>query len=91
MSITLAPDLEKRIQEKVAAGLASSVQEFVEGAVRNALLPDVSRQPGNGRRSAAELFDEVWRDAREEALERLPRDGADQVDHYVYGTPKRRS
>lgn len=32
---------------------------------------------------AKEVPDEVW--------EKLPKDGAAEVDHYIYGTPKRNS
>lgn len=34
-------------------------------------------------------FDEVMKDVATEELEKLPKDGATQVDHYVYGHPKR--
>jgi hypothetical protein len=36
-----------------------------------------------------ELFEEASRNIPEEELARLPTDLAAQVDHYVYGTPKR--
>jgi hypothetical protein len=36
-----------------------------------------------------ELFEEASRNIPDEELERLPTDLAAQVDHYVYGLPKR--
>jgi hypothetical protein len=35
-----------------------------------------------------EVFDEILRDTPQEQLDLLPRDGARQHDHYIYGTPK---
>jgi len=32
---------------------------------------------------------EIMKDVPAEEVARLPRDGASQVDHYVYGLPKR--
>ena len=32
---------------------------------------------------------EILKDVPEEAFDELPRDGAAQHDHYIYGTPKR--
>jgi hypothetical protein len=36
-----------------------------------------------------EIFEEASRDIPDEVLARLPTDLAAQVDHYVYGLPKR--
>jgi hypothetical protein len=35
------------------------------------------------------MFGEIWADMPDEVRAKLPRDGADQRDHYIYGTPKR--
>ena len=32
---------------------------------------------------------EIWSDMPEDARAKLPADGASQIDHYVYGLPKR--
>ena len=89
MTIRLSEDLEKQIQERVHAGRAGSVQEFVEDALRHMLADEASPSRTRRRRSATELFDEIWSDAPVEALQQLPPDGADQVDHYIYGVQKR--
>ena len=39
----------------------------------------------------AEAIREIWADIPAEVRAKLPRDGASQVDHYVYGLPKRES
>lgn len=36
-----------------------------------------------------EVIDEIMRGVPEEALRRLPANGAEQHDHYLYGSPKR--
>jgi hypothetical protein len=61
---------------------------------------DPTHDESNGHETAAsvpeatckpiwELFAEAFKDVPEEELERLPTDLAAQVDHYVYGLPKR--
>jgi hypothetical protein len=41
------------------------------------------------RKPIWELFEEASREIPDEELDRLPTDLAAQVDHYLYGTPKR--
>jgi hypothetical protein len=41
------------------------------------------------RRRISERIAEIMADVPVEELAKLPRDGARQVDHYVYGLPKR--
>lgn len=36
-----------------------------------------------------EAFDEIMRDVPSKELEKLPKDGALEHDHYIYGTPKK--
>lgn len=36
-----------------------------------------------------EIAQDITRDMTEEEIAQLPRDGAEQHDHYIYGTPKR--
>ena len=38
-----------------------------------------------------DIFREAWKAIPEEEFEAMPEDGAEQVDHYIYGTPKRPS
>jgi hypothetical protein len=35
-----------------------------------------------------EIFEEGNQDLTEEVIAQLPRDGAAQIDHYLYGKPK---
>jgi hypothetical protein len=38
-----------------------------------------------------EVFDEITRKVPASELRQLPRDGAEQHDHYIYGWPKRKA
>ena len=40
-------------------------------------------------RPISEVIAEIMKDVSPEELALLPKDGASQVDHYVYGSPKR--
>ena len=41
--------------------------------------------------SVLDIFREAWEAIPEEEFNAMPEDGAEQVDHYIYGTPKRPS
>ena len=38
-----------------------------------------------------EVIQDIMKDVPDEELEKLPKDGAAEIDHYIYGTPKRHS
>lgn len=48
-----------------------------------------AQQSGEGK-SIAEMVAEIWGDLPTEAWEKLPKDGAYNYRHYLYGAPKRR-
>jgi hypothetical protein len=50
---------------------------------------DVPQQPTEAPLPIWQLFAEAFHDVPEEELARLPTDLAAQVDHYIYGLPKR--
>ncbi len=46
-------------------------------------------QPANStNQSLLDLFESITADMTTEGLNQLPADGAEQHDHYIYGTPK---
>ena len=95
MTIRLKPELERLVNEKVASGEFHNADDFVAYAVREALGVDggSEEQPENkqGERPIWEAIEEIWRDVPAEELAKLPRDGASQHDHYIYGLPKKDS
>lgn len=98
-----AADLPERFarfaEAEVAAGHFSSVEDVVEAGL--AILQERQGQDSNGARpeqaaSAAPAHAPFWASFTEqlhalsdEVFERLPKDGATEVDHYLYGAPKR--
>jgi hypothetical protein len=46
-------------------------------------------RPDGDDRSIWETIDDIMRHVPEEVLRRFPADGAEQHDHYLYGSPKK--
>jgi hypothetical protein len=44
---------------------------------------------GDDERPIWEVVTDMMKDVPDEVFDRLPKDGASQVDHYIYGLPKR--
>jgi hypothetical protein len=53
--------------------------------------PQMAPRPGPNLddRPIWEVITEQMKDVPDEVFDRLPKDGASQVDHYIYGLPKR--
>ena len=47
------------------------------------------REDNSPRRPIWEVITDRMKNVPDELFERLPKDGASQVDHYIYGLPKR--
>jgi|GEM_PF-1175135 len=110
MTIKLTPELEERVRQRVAAGDASTVEDYVQRVVNEAVGCDevLSAGPSTAagesagnvgrdlpaleprRRPIMDMMREIWGDLSEEEARSLPSDGAEQADHYIYGTPKRK-
>lgn len=60
-------------------------------AVEHALAEDGRCLPEDQRdtRPIWEVIADNMRGVPDEVFDRLPKDGASQVDHYIYGLPKR--
>ncbi len=61
-----------------------SAEEYARQLLEHDL--EASAEP---RRPISEVIREIWKDLPDDARAKLPRDGASQVDHNVYGLPKR--
>jgi hypothetical protein len=79
--------------EKTAAALTAKAQAHglsTEQYARQVLEHDLVEAPSIGpSRPLSEVIGEIWAEMPEDVRAKLPRDGASQVDHYVYGLPKR--
>jgi hypothetical protein len=65
--------------------LGREVEIIVQDAVETEPTKDISEKP------IWEQFQEVAAKLSDDARQRLPTDGAAQHDHYLYGSPKRKT
>ena len=82
----LAQETGKPIPALIAEAL-DELQEHVHLHDERAYHP--SPPPDQRTKPLWEIADDLLKDVPQEALDRLPTDGAAQHDHYIYGTPKR--
>jgi Arc/MetJ-type ribon-helix-helix transcriptional regulator len=101
MTIHLPPELESSIQAAVHSGHFASVDDAMTEAAslllqrlkqEQTLATKTAASPAN----AAAPYKPIWEVAADirnsipaEEWAKLPVDGAEQHDHYIYGTPKR--
>ena len=101
MTIHLPENLESSILEAVHSGQLASLDDAMAKAAE-LLLEKLKqqRQAGGGPstdKAAAPDDKPIWgsrgrncgRACRRRNLQKLPKDGAEQLDHYLYGTPRR--
>jgi hypothetical protein len=79
----LLPAIAKALEELQEREHIDHADDESNGHEPNAPAPKEASKP------IWEIFEEASRDIPDEVLARLPTDLAAQVDHYVYGLPKR--
>lgn len=100
MTINLPENLERSILAEVDSGRFASVDVAIAEAVRLLLgqrdQTELRSEPAGARDTTAavhkpiwEVFEEITASISEEEWAKLPIDGAEQHDHYIYGTLKR--
>jgi len=104
LTIDVSPELARQLHEEAARrGLV--VSEYVRMALEALVRPryalqrdDITPQPENRdeQMSAMTVGDEIlamvdaiWSEVPDEELAKLPPDLSANLDHYLYGTPKR--
>jgi antitoxin ParD1/3/4 len=91
MKISLSPDLERLIAEKVSSGRYRSADEVVREGLE--LLQkrenDTPRPPSNGKPNLAAAFESIASDVPDKDWESIPADLSKNLDHYLYGGQKR--
>ncbi len=103
MTIHLPPDIERSIQAAVHSGHFASVDDAMSEAA-SLLLQQLKQDqtqtdqtiasPADAapkRKPIWEEFEDIAASIPDEEWAKLPVDGAEQHDHYIYGTPKRPS
>ena len=97
MNVTLSEEWRTYVAEQVREGRFPSDAAVVEAGLQ--LLREQMPEPSpsnhepkpTGWKPIWERAVEIMKDVPDDELAKLPVDGAEQVDHYVYGTPKRSS
>jgi hypothetical protein len=90
LTLPLTPAEEAKLLEQARAQ-GTTPEDLVRKAIEpilNAVAQDPleSRKPS---RPISEVITERMNSVPPEAFERLPKDGASEHDHYLYGSPKR--
>ena len=90
MKISLSPDLERLIAEKVSSGRYRSADEVVREGLE--LLQEreneTRRPPSNGKPNLAAAFESIASDVPDKEWETIPADLSKNLDHYLYGGQK---
>jgi hypothetical protein len=85
--MTLTIELPDEQQEALAAKAREegiSAEQYARQIIEHALQPSARR-----RRHISYVILENMRDVPAEIMAAMPKDGASEHDHYIYGLPKR--
>lgn len=100
MNVTLTPELESFVREEVRRGNYGSEEDVLREALHLLKRRGNTPQAGAAEADAAQpgRTRPIWEVAAELRMtvpasewEKLPADGAEQLDHYIHGGPKRPS
>jgi Arc/MetJ-type ribon-helix-helix transcriptional regulator len=100
VSIDIAPETERVVREELRSGHFRSVDDLILSSVQawreretNSSARDLDQQiaasSNTDEQPIWETITEIMKNVPDEVFDRLPKDGAGQVDHYIYGLPKR--
>lgn len=84
----MSTNLEQAILKKLQ-GLPDGKQQEVLALVESLLDKEQHVHPDSARRPISEIFEELSSQIPLDEWAALPRDGAEQHDHYLYGSHKR--
>ncbi len=79
----MAANIEEQIVEKMRTLPVEKQQEVLKFVESLAVQIEPQKQ------TIGEKIQEIIKDVPDEVWERMPTDGAEQHDHYLYGTPKK--
>ena len=84
MTLTIdLPEEEVTVLAAKAQAQGVSAEQYARLVLERDLKTDAVRQP------ISHAIREIWSDMPVEVRTKLPRDGASEIDHYIYGLPKR--
>lgn len=84
----MATNIEDKVIEKLR-GLPESRQAEVLKYVEELASDEADRENGHGRPAIWDKIETIMRDVPDEILATIPTDGSINVDHYLYGAPKK--
>ena len=79
--------MSSNIEEKIAETLRALPPEKQEEVLKFA--ETLASEPMRGTLSIFKQIDDITAQVPEEAWDELPKDGSLNVDHYLYGVPKK--
>ncbi len=85
LSIVLSDEQATALKAKASAEGLPSVDAWIQKLAEPAPNPPVERP----LQTAAQIILDSMRDIPPEIMATMPKDGASQHDHYIYGWPKR--
>jgi antitoxin ParD1/3/4 len=90
VKISLSPDVERLIAERVGSGRYHSADEVVrEGLdLLRERENEAQRSPSNHAANFAAAFESIARDVPDADWESVPADLSKNLDHYLYGSRK---
>jgi hypothetical protein len=86
MTVIEIPDQQAAALKAKAAAQGLSLEDWFRKLAGDESSADSSNLD---TRPISEVIAEIMKDVPAEEFAKLPKDGASQVDHYVYGLPKR--
>jgi Arc/MetJ-type ribon-helix-helix transcriptional regulator len=92
MTINVSKDVENAINAAVQNGQFASAGEMIDKLVREyreSPRPQAAAAPQPHAQNILDMVDELRKSVPPEEFAKLPTDGARQLDHYLYGSPKR--
>ncbi len=90
MNISLSPELERLIAEKLRTGQYRSADDVIREGLEllQAKEKGVRPETSSNSDSLADLFAAIAKDVPEEEWARIPSDLSKNLDHYLYGSEK---
>ena len=88
ITLPLTPAEEAKLLAKARAE-GITPEALVRHAIEPVIAAVLENVPEQRTRHISEVIRENMRDVPAEDLAKLPRDGATEHDHYIYGLPKR--
>jgi hypothetical protein len=82
------PDKKEAVLKAKARARGISAEQYAQHVLNRDLEETMSAEPRDDR-PIWEVIAEIMKDVPAEDLAALPKDGASQIDHYIYGLPKR--